>query len=140
MGATIKNTIISLRRNTESEYNNHPDFIPKKGEVCFVDTIRSGLRMKIGDGINYFSDLPYEFANITTGYYYNGNFYYDENHSAVATGYAGVLYVDLSNSYVYRYINSAYVQLYPVPQATSEVAGIMKLYNTTGNNEDGAMT
>ena len=47
---------ISLRRDTEAKYLSVADrFIPKKGEVCLVDTEFYGLRVKIGNGFTSFS-------------------------------------------------------------------------------------
>jgi len=122
------------------EYEQRPNFVPHNGEVCFIDTDQSGLKVKIGDGQTTFAQLPYEFANITTGYYYDSNFYYDQEHTSLIGKYTEVIYVDLLTGFIYTCDGDRYTQLNTVPLATSEQAGIMKLYNTTGSNEDGTMT
>ena len=76
---------ISLRRDTEAKYLLVADrFIPKKGEVCLVDTELYGLRVKIGDGFTSFANLEYTDENnnvILVGYYFNGNFYTDSTYT-----------------------------------------------------------
>ena len=44
------------------------------------------------------------------------------------------------NIFYYSDDDKSYHSLVNIPIATSETAGIMKLYNTTGDNEDGTMT
>lgn len=46
----------SLRNN---DFNYKPTFVPKAGQVCFVDTARNGLQIKIGDGVKAWSELNY---------------------------------------------------------------------------------
>ena len=134
---------ISLRRDTEAKYLLVADrFIPKKGEVCLVDTEFYGLRAKIGDGFTSFANLEYTDENnnvILVGYYFNGNFYTDstytvelekgEHHIYKNKNEAGSLYV--WNGSVYEAVT---------PYATETVAGLMKLYNTKGQNIDGTIT
>lgn len=60
MGEKILNVVIKLRRETEEFYDKVKDtFIPLNGEVCLVDSINYGLRVKVGDGKTLWKDLPY---------------------------------------------------------------------------------
>ena len=76
---------ISLRRDLVYNYQRVGDkFIPKKGEVCLVDTEFYGLRAKIGDGFTSFANLEYTDENnnvILVGYYFNGSFYTDSTYT-----------------------------------------------------------
>ena len=145
---TIK-TIIALRRNTEAFFETVKNtFIPRKGEVVLVDTASDGLRSKVGDGVNTYANLSFTDENIRTqvsgivvrGYYYEDNFYTDSEHTITIVGYGYKLYIDIPSSKIYTYddANLSYVCLNP--DATSSTKGIMKLYNSTGNNTDGTMT
>jgi len=95
MASTI-NARVALRRNPTATYEEHPNFIPLQGEVCFEDTSTDGLKIKVGDGHTTFKNLDYELINVVFGYYYNGDFYYDDSHSAYISALLGKLYIDLS--------------------------------------------
>lgn len=59
MAEKVIKTRIGLRRDTEENYNiTATTFKPVKGEICLVDT-SEGLKIKVGDGVNVFADLPY---------------------------------------------------------------------------------
>ena len=59
MAERVIKTQIGLRRDTEENYNKVKDtLIPLKGEICLVDT-SEGLKVKVGDGVNVFANLPY---------------------------------------------------------------------------------
>lgn len=73
----------SPKRN--NDFNYRADFVPYKGQICFVDTSKNGLQVKIGDGITAWQDL-----NFLT--------------------------------------------------ATDQAYGLIKMYDSLGQNEDGTMT
>ena len=141
----VLNTIIQLRRDNYNNYNKIANtFIPRKGEVLLVDTARDGLRAKVGDGVKTYSQL--DFADnqyVRRGYYDKDGtqkFYYDSNYENAMTGNESAIYIDASRSKIYFYDGSNYVCINEtLPYASSEVAGIMKLYHKLGNNTDGTV-
>ena len=59
MAERVLKTQIGLRRDTEANYNLVKNSLkPSKGEICLVDT-SEGLKVKVGDGVNVFANLPY---------------------------------------------------------------------------------
>lgn len=141
-------TRLSLRRDTEAKFK--PDFLPLKGEILLVDTTSNELRSKIGDGIHTFAQLPYSDQNIKNlvsgivvqGYYHNGHFYTDKNHIITIVPYSYKIYIDRETLDIYGYFDEeqCYCKLSQISTATSETAGIVKLYDNTGQNVDGTMT
>ena len=136
------NTIIRLRRDNDYNYQKIANtFIPQKGEICLVDTAREGLRAVCGDGESTFGKLKYLNDFIQYGYYNEGNFYEDFAHSIEIIAYTTRLYVDLKTSQLYYFTGSEFKKLNNnLELATEELAGVMKLYSTTGDNVDGTMT
>ena len=142
-------TKIALRRDNDYNYESKKDtYIPLRGEVCFVDTAKNGLRAKVGDGVNVWKDLPYTddvlysaIDNIIQhGYYHEGNFYSDSTHTELLATSDETIYIDRARSKIYIY-NNGYVCINEtLPVASAEQAGILKLYDTTGENTDGAVT
>ena len=126
---SVMKTIIKLRRNNLYNYEKYQDsFIPADGELCLVDTPKSGLRVKC-DTILY------------KGYLVDGVFYKDIQHTQQYEENINKIYVDLATAKFYIYDNGAYQSVSAdVPNASIEVPGIMKLYKTIGQNEDGTMT
>ena len=139
---SVMKTIIKLRRNNLYNYEKYQDsFIPADGELCLVDTPKSGLRVKCGDGVSTFSELPYVDTILYRGYLVDGVFYKDIQHTQQYEENINKIYVDLATAKFYIYDNGTYQSVSAdVPNATIEVPGIMKLYKTTGQNEDGTMT
>ena len=139
---TDKFNNLSLRR--DNDYNYVSSFVPKNGELCFVDTARDGLRVKVGDGTTQFGSLPYlddQNNIIIIGYYYDSQFYYDVEHNNVMVGTTKKIYVDKTTSVLYLYDGVEYIEVtQSIPAASSSQAGILKLYSTSGENEDGTMT
>ena len=134
---------ISLRRDTEAKYLLVADrFIPKKGEVCLVDTEFYGLRVKIGDGFTSFANLGYTDENnnvILVGYYFNGSFYTDSTYTVELEKGEHHIYKNKNEAgSLYVWNGSAYEAV--TPYATETVAGLMKLYHSAGQNEDGTMS
>jgi len=59
-------TRIFLIHDTEEKWNDHPDFIPQKGEVVIydIDSNYTYERFKIGDGVTKLKDLPFTIENV----------------------------------------------------------------------------
>jgi hypothetical protein len=141
---------IALRRDNDYNYKKIENtFIPENGEVCFVDVAGYGLRTKVGDGISTFAQLPYAdetiLQNINSlivkGYFYQGNFYYDAAHTTLLGGMVGRIYIDAVSSKIYTYNGGGYeTPNGSLPNATAELAGVVKLYDQVGQNTDGTMT
>lgn len=139
---SVIKTIIKLRRNNLYNYEKYQDsFIPENGELCLVDTPKSGLRVKCGDGVSTFSELDYVDTILYKGYLFDGVFYKDPQHTQPYEENINKIYADLAKAKLYIYDNGAYQSVSTdAPYATVEVPGIMKLYKSTGQNEDGTMT
>lgn len=135
------NTIIRLRRDNDYNYAKIKDkFIPAKGEICLVDTARDGLRAVCGDGKKTYGELEYLNEILVKGYFFNEQFYADAAHTNLITGSTIKIYIDLRIGTIYHYDGQAYKSVTPIIGATAEIAGIMKLYQTTGQNVDGTMS
>ena len=136
------NAIIRLRRDNDYNYEKIKDtFVPANGEICLVDTARNGLRAVCGDGITAFGKLNYLNDFIQYGYYHEDNFYEDSAFSIEVDSYTTRLYIDLKTSQLYYFNGKAYQKLNTnLELASEQLAGVMKLYSTTGDNEDGTMT
>ena len=139
MGEKVLKTIVKLRRDNLFNYTD--TFIPMKGEACLVDTPSSGLRVKYGDGTTSFSELNYADDVLLTGYYIEGNFYFDQQKALQLEKNTNRIYVDLSNAKLYIYNGNSFENVGgTISTATAENPGVVKLYETTGTNIDGTMT
>ena len=148
--ATSNNSVVVLRRDNDYNYKKIENtFIPANGEVCLVDVAGYGLRSKVGDGFSTFAQLPYAdeaiLQNINSliikGYFYQGKFYADSNHTELINDVIGRIYIDAISSKLYTYNGINYeTQNSSLPNATAEIAGAMKLYDQVGQNVDGTMT
>ena len=140
--AKLINTTIKLRRDNDYNCNRVADsFIPMKGEPVLVDTEQYGLRFKIGDGITPYGALAYADDNnnvVLLGYYLNSKFYTDSTYTVELEKSESKLYIDKNAHAVYIWNGENYIPL--SPEATETVAGMMKLYQTSGNNTDGTMS
>ena len=142
MTDNIMEVVIQLRKDTVANYelvgNN---FIPENGEICIVE-YGDRLRFKCGDGLHYFNQLEYIDENsgiIFYGYYLNGKFWTDSTYTVELEKSTAYLYIDRNNmGAMYTWDGTKYSPV--VPQATENVAGMMKLYQTSGNNTDGTMS
>ena len=145
------NGILRLRRDNDYNYARIENtFIPANGEVCLVDTSDGKLRAKVGNGTTIFANLPYTDSGVINeihevvvrGYYYGGVFYKDSAHIEVIEASESRIYIDISTCRIYSYNGTAYVIVggNEVATATASVAGILKLYDTVGQNTDGTMT
>lgn len=136
------NAIIRLRRDNDYNYAKIKDtFVPAKGEPCLVDTAKNGLRVVIGDGFNTFGDLPYVDGAIVRGYLKDNIFYNEAEFITEIPSSEIKLFFNILDSKFYYFYNDAYNQISAnYVHANDSTAGIMKLYSTTGFNEDGTMT
>ena len=137
--------ITAPQRDNDYNYNKVADtYVPARGKICFVDTARDGPRVKVGDGVTVWKDLEYADEFIIKGYYYEGNFYKDKNHTKLLSGAIQKIYIDLAERTIYFYNGERYISASgnatQIEPATEEKAGITKLYQTIGNNSDGAMS
>jgi hypothetical protein len=150
--------VFTLRRDNDYNYEKVKNtFIPAKGEPCLVDTSKDGLRVIVGDGKTLWKDLDFADNFLIKGYYNseNGCFYEDydssnsdDNESGFTNeieGSVNKLYIDLLTNAIFFYerINGngqfiSYTGSYNY--ASDKIAGVMKLYDETGNNTDGTMT
>lgn len=142
----VINTVIKLRRDNDYNYQKvGQKFVPAFGEVCFVDTARSGLRAVVGDGVTVFDNLKFA-DDIFVKAYFNkadGKFYKSADFVEEESGNTNRIYIDLNNPnhiYYYNGVDYVVVGAGELPTASAEVPGVMKLYDTIGNNIDGTMT
>lgn len=65
---TLK-TRIKLKSDTQANWNNNPYFIPLQGEIIIYspDSQHSYSRLKVGDGSNFVSSLPFIDAGTING-------------------------------------------------------------------------
>ena len=138
--------IIRLRRDNDYNYETIKNtFIPANGEVVLVDTAQDGLRAKVGDGFSTYAQLQFADTDIRNavqqGYFENGVFYKDATKQTIFPEMINKIYIDKPTRKIYYYNGEEYL---PVEAhwttADSNIAGVMKLYNTTGQNIDGTMT
>lgn len=140
------NVRIRLRRDNDYNYEKIKDsFVPENGEICLVDTARSGLRAVCGDGRTPFGELDFMDNLFIKGYIKDGFFYTDATYTTMCKTSMNILYIDIPTSGMYYFDGQKYQELGrgTVPTAataTDTTPGIMKLYSTTGQNTDGTMT
>lgn len=138
--------VIRLRRDNDYNYARIKDsFVPASGEVVLVDTATDGLRAKVGDGYSTYDQLQFvdeDLRNpVQQGYYNNGTFYKDITLNTPFPQMINKIYIDKTQSALYYFNGERYIPIGgSLVTAAPEVAGIMKLYNTTGYNIDGTMT
>lgn len=138
---------IALRRHYDYEYEQvATSFIPLKGEVCFVDTTDDGLRVKVGNGVDPIGRVPYLDEDLALnilikGYLYEGQFYSDSALTQVIVPSVNKIYINNSDNTVYVFNGNEYVAVsQTIAAATASEAGVAKLYDSLGENEDGAIT
>ena len=136
------NAILRLRRDNEFNYDKIKNtFVPADGEICLIDTARDGLRAVCGDGKTAFAELDYLNDLIQKGYYNNGVFYKDAKLTQQLKAITIRIYIDLNTNEMYHFNGESYVEIgSKIPTASAELPGILKLYTSTGQNEDGTMT
>lgn len=141
---------LTLRRDNDYNYKKIENtFIPINGEVCLVDVAGYGLRAKVGNGIDTFAKLPYSDETIlrsvnsliVKGYFYLDKFYANAEHTELLEDVVGRIYIDAVSGKLYTYNGINYeTPNSSLPNATAEIAGIVKLYDVKGLNTDGAVT
>ena len=138
------NAIIRLRRDNETSFNLIKNsFIPAKGEVVLVDT-SNGLRAKVGTGTTPYASLPFcdEIASngVVNGYLEDNVFYSDMSKTQIINGSLGKIYIDNVHSKIYYYDNGYKLIQQSLTTASEEMPGVVKLYNSLGDNIDGTLT
>jgi hypothetical protein len=62
-------TLWGLVKDRDSKRDNYfnykSNFVPYNGQICFVDTAKDGLQVKIGDGVTAWDELSYLTASTT---------------------------------------------------------------------------
>lgn len=138
------NAVLRLRRDNDYNYAKIKDtFIPANGEICLVDTARYGLRAVCGDGVSTFGQLEYIGESLEQGYYDNtaNNFYVDKNLTIEAEKRENIIYLDIESSQLYYWTGELFKAIeLNLPTASETIVGVLKLYNSTGQNTDGTMT
>lgn len=139
------NAILRLRRDNDYNYAKIKDtFIPANGEICLVDTARQGLRAVCGDGVSTFGQLEYIGESFQQAYWdhITETFYYDKKLTQeIVNKRENVLYLDIDTSQLYYYTGSSFKLIeMNLPTASETVLGVLKLYDSTGDNTDGTMT
>lgn len=93
------------------------------------DLVEGEVGLYVGEG--GFNAVPSGegVEHIIEGYYYEGEFYLDENHTAIATKDIGILYIDIPSNQIYRYdiIEEKFILL------TSSGGIIIGYYDQIGN-------
>lgn len=131
---------VALRR--DNYFNYKADFVPQNGEICLVDTARDGLRVVCGDGKTKFESLEYVDNFIVKGFFVDDAFYEDKRGTTPIAGAVHKLYIDMATQQMFVFDGEKYVSAggKQIANATSEIPGIMKLYDTLGQNTDGTIT
>ena len=147
MNKILVNAIIQLRRDNDYNYDKIKDtFIPANGEVVLVDTARNGLRAKVGDGTTTYANLTYVDEDISSniiirGYLIDEKFYLDQELLFLVEPSETKIYIDIKTNKIYFYSNSSFININSFfTSGSAETPGIVKLYNTIGDNSDGAIT
>jgi len=138
--------VIRLRRDNDYNYEAIKDkFVPANGEVVLVDTARDGLRAKVGDGYSTYAQLQFTDQDLRNtvlqGYYENNVFYKDPTKQTPMSEMINKIYIDIPHRKIYYFNGNEYVLAQAaLTTASADMAGVMKLYNTVGQNIDGTMT
>lgn len=146
MAKGLIDAVIRLRRDNDYNYEAIKNtFIPASGEVILVDTAKDGLRAKVGDGASTYAELMFVDEDIRNmvqqGYYSNGVFYKDITLQTPFKNMINKIYIDKPHSKIFYFNGIEYIPIdATLTTASAEMAGTMKLYNTTGYNIDGTMT
>ena len=143
------NEIVQLRRDNDYNYAKIGDtFIPANGEICLVDTSKDGLRAKCGDGKSTWNQLDYIDEYVVKGYFHDGKFYRDMQHTKVISGATQKIYIDIKDRIIYFFNDNKFISVAGMifdgttekTTASEDTAGTMKLYQSIGLNTDGTMS
>lgn len=117
---------------------------PLAGEPCWENDTN---KLKIGDGVHNYGDLPYltdgssTYGVVIVGYYKDNGFYQEESCKTLYPRYRTKLYLDKFTDGVYYYSEDGlYHKLVQECQVDDGKAGLVKLYGYLGKNTDGAVT
>lgn len=141
MAETTLKTRIAIKRDTEANLSaKNPILL--KGEIFLVDANDGTLKVKIGDGVSTFNALDFQ-EFLFRGYYLNEKFYRDSTYLTELPKSVSNLYLDINsrtNKRLYYWDGEKFNPTNGEDLASDSVAGIMKLYDSEGNNIDGTMT
>lgn len=85
--------------------------------------------------------VQWENAIIVRGYYYEGEFYQDIEHKIKYVPYEYKIYINIDTSSIYVWNGENYISAESnVPYGSDTIPGIIKLYQSTGNNTDGSIS
>lgn len=76
--------------------------------------------------------LPSYVDDVVEGYYYNGFFYSDEDHTNLLTGEKGKIYVDLVSNVSFRWSGSAYVAITSSDMVEIDNATVQSIWDAAG--------
>lgn len=76
--------------------------------------------------------LPSYVDDVVEGYYFNGFFYSDENHTELLAGEKGKIYVDLDTNISYRYSGSAYIEITSSDMVEIDNATVQEIWDAAG--------
>jgi len=140
--ATVINSI-QFKRGTKAnlEAKLVDDKKPLKGEPIWeTDT----NKIKVGDGVNDYADLPYlgaaEENIVIEGYYVQeyDTFFKESAHINPIIKKISKLYKDIPTGLFYYLSNNVYTGVYQIADETHY--GVSKLYKSSGQNEDGSIS
>ena len=136
------NSVIKLRRDSERNFIQKGDIKLQAGEVAVVYTDFEGTRIKIGDGVHRFSELPYDTFGILVTGRINGDteFISMTDNSYVIDPNKHVLFLDVNTGFLYYWDTTEqkykYIVKNEIPDASETIKGIAKLYNDLGSLDE----
>lgn len=126
MGETVINTVIQLRRGTESDWAQiGSTFIPKAGEPCLTMDGDNKGKIKYGDGTSSWNELEYSGGTVNTTQFFEGTATGEQTDQEVISSvvgetpvFSGDVFVvnhtiseDLVSKTAYNYNGSAWVAM-----------------------------
>ena len=138
--ATVYKTTFKLRRGTLAEWDAKNPILAD-GEPGFA--IDQNI-LRIGNGATAWKDLKdingaaSQEGLLLTGYLLNGEFYTDSTYTVLLEKNSNCIYIDKNSNSGYTWTGEKYAAI--VADATADVAGLVKLYQVHGDNEDGTMS
>lgn len=88
-------------------------------------------------------NLPSYVDDVIEGYYHEGIFYEDSEHTTLIIGETGKIYIDLATNTSYRWSGSTYVAIaseYELPQASASTLGGVKVGNGLAIDSSGVLS
>lgn len=135
------NAVIRLRRDAEHNFVQS-NMILQSGEVAVVYTPFDGTRIKIGDGVKRFNELPYDvYGLLVRGRLENETTFISMvDNETVLDHNKHILFLDQNTGFMYYWDEEEekykYVNRNEVPDASGTMKGIAKLYSNIGNLDD----